>query len=265
MLFWCSYCQSYQGLVEPLEDFTVTHGMCKQCKAANMLENEEANHRARTIGGVYESLRECLRRNDRAGFSKKYKESMKYSLSPVDFVHGILQPILYQVGQHWEDGKLSVDDEHYYTESCENQFSIVNDSLNETNPKENETKPLLLLSTAPGNHHTVGIRAVKMILDLHSIRSLLLTFPTQAETIIGECLHHQPRYLGISLAMSNQFPRIHELMLNLANQMGDKAPVCLVGGFALFNKTDSIHEPGVLSFSQISAFLPFLKEATPSL
>ena len=68
MIRKCAWCQSYMGEKEPLNDQSVTHGICKSCLAQQPPTDTQVRAIAKlcTIRGIYDPLEETVRTRNEA-------------------------------------------------------------------------------------------------------------------------------------------------------------------------------------------------------
>jgi len=64
MILWCAFCQRYQGEKAPFEDFSLSHGMCAACEAANAHDDPGIGARVAPIREIYDHLRTAARAGD---------------------------------------------------------------------------------------------------------------------------------------------------------------------------------------------------------
>jgi len=69
-----------------------------------------------------------------------------------------LEPVLAEIGQRWADGTLSILEEHVASERLTRVLAQVSDQL----PSRSGT-PRLLLATAEGEEHTLGLSLVELV------------------------------------------------------------------------------------------------------
>ncbi len=77
------------------------------------------------------------------------------------FIHNILSPAIKIVGDAWSSGDVAIYEEHFFTETV---FGLVRQSLTEHYHKDGE--PRVMLTTVPGEQHSLGLLMVESLLRL---------------------------------------------------------------------------------------------------
>lgn len=239
MIRWCSYCQQYLGESPPYESFAITHGVCATCLNVH---GESLNVPARAIqlGEFYSDVVTSMVQGKQLPMAEVLERSRDLHIRPIDLLIGMLQPTLYQIGEAWAGGTLSVAGEHASTAFV----SALLEVLRYTDPARqlsNSETPTVLLVNAEGNHHSLGSNMIETLLTMHGYSSRLV-FPgiPSAEIIqLAETL--QPTVLGISVSMEEQMPGLREIDRWAS---GRSAPIVVAGGFYV-RKTPSLSLPNI--------------------
>src|SRR5690606_12632170 len=82
------------------------------------------------------------------------------------FVQDTIAPLATVVGDGWAQGKLEVFEEHLFTETCARVLRQAIAALPPGHP------PTVLLTTAPGEPHGLGLLMVESLLALHGVRCI---------------------------------------------------------------------------------------------
>ncbi len=263
MFRWCSYCQNLIGEAEPLDDFRVSHGICPTCADdLELLSSEPRLLRARSISRMLESagrggsLEDCAQVID---------EALDFGLKPSDMIVGLLHPALYRVGELWERGEISVEDEHRFT-----TFALgLIDRLGF--PKPPDSRALLVLATHPLSRHDVGVRILQIVSWEHGIPCERFVTGTGEEELLDAASTRRPAMFGLSVGLPETIPSAVKLAEALASRLPERSKVVL-GGQA-FRRLESYAVPEgitvVRSYDEFLAQLRAIKEqhqafATPS-
>ena len=116
-----------------------------------------------------------------------------------DFVTHFLPSINTLVGNAWVDGRISIRNEHLYTESIKSILSREIAAL--TKPK---AAPRVLLATATGEAHTVGLLMVGAILALEGVECVSLGAQLDTTEIAAAAMQYQVNV--VALSFSENFP-----------------------------------------------------------
>lgn len=114
MFLWCSYCQHLIGEIPPLDRAQVSHGICEQCASKVIADDIEPSvFQARAL---FETLEEAVHNGDFEATGRAIDDALEAGLRPSEIMIGALHPALARVGELWEAGKISVADEHRFTQ-----------------------------------------------------------------------------------------------------------------------------------------------------
>jgi DNA-binding transcriptional MerR regulator/methylmalonyl-CoA mutase cobalamin-binding subunit len=100
--------------------------------------------------GVAEVLLQALQRFDAAGLQQALGEAL-VAFGGRAFVRQVAMPLLTEVGRRWEDGSLSVADEHLVSGLLRNLLGAA------VQTRARARGPRLLLATPPGERHELGL------------------------------------------------------------------------------------------------------------
>src|SRR5687768_10322829 len=111
---------------------------------------------------------------------KLYNEYTKTNYLLIDFYEKILIPVLYKIGDQWENGEIDVATEHV----CSNAVNTLIDLINQNNTKKisksyRDTKSIVLC-TPEGELHSIGCKIIESLLlekgyEVYNITSALPT------------------------------------------------------------------------------------------
>src|SRR4051812_46433697 len=108
MFRWCAYCCRFLGERAPFEDFTPTHGLCGECETRGTMTDSAAIARVRPILALHDRLLAEAARTDggETPAEEVLEEGRRLGIRPLDLLMGVIQPLLYEIGRRWEDGKI---------------------------------------------------------------------------------------------------------------------------------------------------------------
>jgi DNA-binding transcriptional MerR regulator len=87
------------------------------------------------------------------------------------FVTEVVAPLNVAVGDAWMRGQLEIFEEHLYTETMQ---SVLRQALATIPPPPGDGRPGVLLSTLPGEPHSLGLLMAEVILALEGCRCISL-------------------------------------------------------------------------------------------
>jgi methanogenic corrinoid protein MtbC1 len=90
-------------------------------------------------------------------------------LTPVEFLTGRIALLLTSVGERWRRGDLGIHHEHFLTARLSDLLGGLRQPL-----ERDSDGPMIALATLPGEHHTLGLSMVALVLAHAGFRSLFL-------------------------------------------------------------------------------------------
>jgi methanogenic corrinoid protein MtbC1 len=234
MLKWCAYCQEFQCEVPPFEDCNHTHGICQSCRLKGAQSDLGAIEHAHLLRAILDLLMAAGRSNDVLAADGIVMTALKAQMRPVDILLGLVTPSLYSIGEQWKRGAISVADEHRHTSFCEEVFRVVRDNMAATRPSNSSGRPIdILLMTAPGNVHTLGIQMLTLWLSSIGRRSLVLDPASTLQDLMTVIQDARPRFLLISVALAEQWTSVIQIAEAISKITFGVKPQIFVGGYAV--------------------------------
>lgn len=209
MFRWCAYCWTFLGERAPFEDLSATHGICEGCVARDALSDADALTRMRPLAVFHADMVRVATDEAPVDVEAILARGSALGIRPLDLLVGILQPALYEVGRLWEEGRLRPAQEARLTSLCRS----VLDTLTERERARAQTfgRPILLL-TARGNVHDLGIRILAYALLCANRDARVLPRPPTAEDAARECVRTNAASVGVSLGTPDQRAYVEELV-----------------------------------------------------
>ncbi|MCB0366197.1 MAG: cobalamin B12-binding domain-containing protein [Bdellovibrionaceae bacterium] len=232
MIRWCSYCQRFLSEAPPYEDLAVSHGACSECAALGPTGLDQQVDTGRAISELQGQLWEAAKGANYSEIQRLLGIAQAIRVRNSDLLLGMISPLLYKVGLHWEKKKLSVADEHRITRFFEQVYHQVKTSSElDVPPRNNKSQPDVLLINAPNNHHTLAVRFLEMWLEDRGISVMAIYPGLPAEEVTELIAKTKPKALGISISMENQATET----LKIVDQVHQKFPSVkiMVGGCAV--------------------------------
>lgn len=230
MLRWCAYCQRLIGESEPFEVFELSHGICSTCLQQHRWSSA-ATDAVQKLVSFHHELIELGRTGDLAQAPEALRKGLALGIKPLDFLIGLIQPALYEIGLSWEKGNVSIVEEHRFTSFASRLIDLCYQSLPQVKYPSSKA-PEIILTCAPNNYHFLGLRIVEQWL-ISANRHVYTVFPgIPAEEILKLVVSMKPRYLGVSIAVIDQAEVLPELTdaLQKVLSMSGYMPTLIVGG-----------------------------------
>lgn len=230
MFRWCSYCQSYLGEVEPYQDFTLTHGVCRHCKPKVNNFNSQTLEGLKPVITFYNELRKAVKEANPISPEKLLKEGRRLNLKPMDFLMGLIQPLLYEIGVLYEQKKILPMHEHIFSQTAQRLVLLIEQHYKLEEIPQGE-KIEVLIACADGNYHDIGIRLLNVWLKQEGIRSFALFPSLPSDSVVSAIQTFQPKVLGVSVALVEQLQEVEKIQLAL--KKSHLKTKVIVGGLAI--------------------------------
>jgi len=131
------------------------------------------------------------------------------------------------IGKRWEEGEVSIAQEHWATEMAISQIERLRPLL----PRRPRIGRRAVIAAVESNLHTLGARMVADFLEMDGWTADFLGANMPADAIIEYSQQKQPALLGLSVALSDQVPAAVRTIEGIRRL--SPAPKVLAGGHAL--------------------------------
>ncbi|HYQ03754.1 MAG TPA: MerR family transcriptional regulator [Polyangiaceae bacterium] len=129
--------------------------------------------------------------------AKRIEDELRWAAAALGakrFVVELAQPLAVAVGQAWEEGRIEIRQEHLMTECLTTQLR----SLLATHQVANG-EPTIVLTTLPGEPHTLGLQMVALYVALGGAKPRLLGASTPPDQVIAAAHAFGAEVVGIAL------------------------------------------------------------------
>lgn len=229
MIRWCAYCQRFIGEVEPLTQFEISHGACATCEPRALIDDEPSAE-DRQAAALFNRLFEFAAAGDVRTCGEIIHEARRLRYRTVDLLLGLIQPALGEIGARWEEGLVTVADEHRFSAWCEVAVALLEHSR-PLHPAATNPRTDLLLLAAPGNHHLLGLRIASLCLAEEGLAVEHVVPELPAAEVVALTVQRAPRWVGFSCSLPEHVASAVQLAQAL-EQAGFRGHVML-GGQAL--------------------------------
>lgn len=255
MIKWCSYCLHFIEECEPFDDYIISHGVCPACAPKALTFTRADKHAIQGIRTFFMALQKASRSGAVQDWTPVLAESRRLGIPPLDLMMGMLQPLLVEIGGLWAEGKVTVLAEH--------RFSAMVDALaSHLRPEagaRDEVPPRLILVSADGNFHTLGVQMAALYFASLGLPHLTTASGLPTEELLGLVRRYQPEVLGFSVALPQQMAQVEEVAARLAD-LPFPPPALLVGGPAARQGLDPHPALGIHVCRDLKAMLPYLRQ-----
>ena len=233
MLKWCSYCQQFIGETHPYHDLSITHGLCDRCllEHPDVFAESELKHPI-FLRDIFHALFEAGQRSDIKAGTKIVEKAIDAHCRPLDILVGMIAPMLHEIGEGWEQGVLSVDDEHSFTAFCERVVDLIERKMLAHKPLLSPpvSGPTALTMNAPGNQHTLALRMLALWLKNQGVNVRIIDAEDVLTTSIFDA---HPDFLLISMALPEQLNDVAAIVHSVNELPNGINQRIIVGGYAV--------------------------------
>jgi methanogenic corrinoid protein MtbC1 len=233
MINWCAYCQQFQGERPPYEDYSLTHGICPACAKAGVELTGVEFDRIIQLKKIHKMLLQAGLKRDKKFAEEAIHSALEKGSRPVDVIMGVISPLLWEIGDLWKNGKITVADEHRFTAFYD---SILKDmTLDDLGAKGRQgfDHPDIILLNVPGNRHYLGVQVMVYWLLSKGFRCEAVTEPMTFDRVVLLIEEKRPRFLGFSIGLPGQISGFKNLIGRLRERFSDPCPRILLGGNAV--------------------------------
>ena len=168
-------------------------------------------------------------------------QALRAGTSVADLYSGVFQAALYEIGEGWETGRLSVAQEHMATATVQYVLAQIYAQL----PLATRIRGNAVVTGVQGELHQVGANIIADMLesDGWNVRFLGTNMPHR--DILAAIEEHEAILVGISATMLFNLPHVRSLVENIRGTPRFGAPRIVVGGGAFRSCASFCGELGV--------------------
>lgn len=193
------------------------------------------------LGSESVALLAALRERREIDARNIVEKVLERGIAPAAVFDHLLRPVQYEIGRLWQMGLLSVEEEHYATDTVQ---AIVTGIVERAAPEVHDRSPVVIGAVVGEERHNVGIRMIVGELRLQGIPSLYVDGVGSADTLIDEVQTWSPRVVALSVTMPYHLPDARSWIDALRKAPGVEQPNIIVGGRAFESSADAWREIG---------------------
>ena len=161
---------------------------------------------------------------------KLYNDYTKSIYSLLDFYEKILIPVLYKIGDQWENGEIDVATEHVCSNAVNNLIDLINQQNTKKNFKNYRDTRSIVLSTPEGELHSIGCKIIESLLLEKGYEVYNITSPLPTNSIESYLDNTNPGVILISVTLEENINSAIRLVYEIRKSF--QIPI-IVGGNAL--------------------------------
>lgn len=139
----------------------------------------------------------------------------------------LLQKSLYKIGKMWEDGNISIAEEHIASKITEYLIDLSVQYAKQSEPKGKS----LLLTCIDKEFHDLGARMVGNLFEIHGWKTIFPGANTPKKEVMNMIANHKPDVVGISFSLYINYGRFFELVECISTHFPSQS--ILIGGQGL--------------------------------
>jgi methanogenic corrinoid protein MtbC1 len=221
------------GETPDFENLGITHGTCHACHPATLRPEKLDLTHARFLKSIQRTLWNAGQHNDLEAAESTIDDAVNAGIRPVDILMGIIAPNLYQVGEDWKKGTLTVEGEHQFTAFCEKVIDLVDFKFNVSAFANPMAALETLLTSAPGNRHTLAVRILALWLASKGNRTQIVDTQTNLQQLLNLIRTTRIKLLLVSMSLAEQYSGVQEIVERIAKLPMPIRPKVVVGGYAV--------------------------------
>jgi DNA-binding transcriptional MerR regulator/methylmalonyl-CoA mutase cobalamin-binding subunit len=148
-------------------------------------------------------------------------------LPPQRLIDEVLQPLLYEVGERWHRGELTIAQERLVSSAVRKHVSLVLDAYDRC-----ARGAAIVFATLPGERHELGLLMSAMLCASRGFKVRYLGAELPPEEIARYAGAVEAAVVALSVVMLDLLPEVPAQLANLAARLGPGVPIWL-GGAAL--------------------------------
>lgn len=154
-----------------------------------------------------------------------YEEHMKI-FNASDFFDRILRPVMYDIGENWANGKISIATEHVASNIAQTLVKIIMDKVVSSKIK----KKKILICVPVGEEHHLGCDVLETYLSIKGFKIYNMGTSIPTESILSFIDNNKPDVIFVSITIEDNLSAGQRLIKKMKNEYN--IPI-MVGGFAI--------------------------------
>jgi MerR family transcriptional regulator, light-induced transcriptional regulator len=171
---------------------------------------------------------------------KIYNDYTKSIYSLLDFYEKILIPVLYKIGDQWENGEIDVATEHVCSNAVNNLIDLINQQNTKKNLKNYRDTRSVVLSTPEGELHSIGCKIIESLLLEKGYEVYNITSPLPTNSIESYLDNTNPGVILISVTLEENINSAIRLVYEIRKSF--QTPIILGGNALKFASKSQIQQ-----------------------
>ena len=176
---------------------------------------------------LLEEYLKLLLDGDRHSAGKMIVEAVDNGISVKDIYLHVFQSSLYEVGRLWQENKITIGQEHYFTAATQLIISQLYPYISNTE----KTGKVLVATSVSGELHEVGVRMVSDFFEMDGWKTFYLGANTPTESVIETIVSKRADLVLISATISSLISEVIDLIGTIRTCVECRNPKIIVGGY----------------------------------
>jgi MerR family transcriptional regulator, light-induced transcriptional regulator len=202
------------------------------------------SHLSPTEALVESYVRAALNGNRAEALRVLQEEGISSGLSAAQLYIGVIQAGQYRIGQLWEDGEITVSQEHIATGISQLAIAQLYSMLT----RGSEHGPRVVLTCVPGENHDMGPRILADFYEMAGFDVRFLGADVPIRDILDAVERYRADIVAVSATMSYNLPALRETVEALQDRFGEELLIA-AGGQALQYSPEIVEELGISLFA----------------
>jgi MerR family transcriptional regulator, light-induced transcriptional regulator len=173
-----------------------------------------------------------------------------------NFYDKLLKPVMYKIGELWEQGKLDVATEHACTNTASSLVKVINEQISHSKAASSQYK--ILICTPDGELHSLVCNIIESLLISKGFKVYNISPSVPSESIIDYLNDIQPDIILISITIADNIKPAERLIKEIRLKY-HKVPI-IMGGSGLDKVDDYVVNDDVVfipntSFGEVIKFI----------
>jgi len=187
------------------------------------------NHmQQRLLAAMQREFTDALLRGDEAAAELVLREAVEAEVPEAEIDEAVITPALRAVGDLWEDGQLSIGEEHLATEIALRVVALQRETYRVARRR---TRTVVVLAAVDGEQHVVGLRMAGSLLAHAGFDVKQLGASVPAADLARLAGRHEAAVVALTMTMPDGEPALGEALAAVRGERAETAVV--VGGTGL--------------------------------
>lgn len=150
---------------------------------------------ATTVSTQFNDLKAYIRHLDADGLRREFALKLA-TLGPREFVMQYVSNLAWWLGESWMRGDITIHEEHFVTHQLQTLLRAIL-----AQQQENDGAPRIVLTTLPGEPHSLGIKMAGILAALQGVAPRILGTETPMGEIVNAARASSASVVGISVSL----------------------------------------------------------------